>query len=63
VPELPESVPKGPFLAACGLALVGFIAILFARGNELVLLAAMVLVLAGGAIGLKLGLDWWKATE
>jgi len=29
----------------------------------LILLVGMFLVLSAGAIGLKLGLDWWKATE
>ena len=63
MPELPESVPKGPFVAACVLLLVGFVAILFAGGSLVILLLAMVLVLAGGGIGLKLGYDLWKATE
>lgn len=63
MPELPESVPKVPFAVACALMLVGFVAIIFAGGNGVILLMAALLVLAGGGIGAKLGLDLWKATE
>jgi len=62
VPELPESVPKNLFVAAIVLVLVGFIVILFAGGSPIIWLG-MLLVLGGGAIGTKLGLDLWKATE
>ena len=61
--ELPESVPKGPFYAACVLALIGFIAIVFAAGNGLIVWTGALLVLIAGGIGTKLGLDLWKATE
>ena len=63
MPELPESVPKVPFAAACALILLGFIAIVFAGGSGIVIWLGALLVLAGGAIGGKLGLDLWKATE
>ncbi len=63
MPGLPESVPKAPFAAACVLVLIGFVAVIFASGNGLILLGAALLILAGGAIGAKLGLDLWKATE
>jgi hypothetical protein len=63
MPELPESVPKGQFVAACALLLVGFVAVLFAGGSVVILLISLVLVLAGAAIGLKLGYGLWKATE
>ncbi len=61
--ELPESVPKRPVQVAIVLLLVGFIAIIFASGSLLVLSIGTLLVLAAGAIGFKLGLDLWKATE
>jgi hypothetical protein len=61
--ELPEGVPKRPVMIAVGLALLGAIVIIFAGGNGVILLVGMFLVLAAGGIGLKLGLDWWKATE
>ncbi len=63
MPELPESVPKVPFAAAVGLVLLGFIAIVFAGGSAIVIWLGALLVLAGGAIGTKLGLDLWRATE
>ena len=63
MPELPESVPKGQFVAACVLLLVGFVAVLFAGGSLVILLVSLVFVLAGGALGLKLGYGLWKATE
>lgn len=63
MPELPESVPKVPFVAACVLLFLGFVAIIFAGGNGLIMWLGALLVLAGGAIGGKLGLDLWKATE
>lgn len=63
MPELPESVPKGPFAAAVALVLLGFIAILFAGGSAPVIWLGALLVLIGGGIGAKLGLDLWKATE
>jgi hypothetical protein len=63
MPELPESVPKGPFYAACALAFLGFVAIVFAGGNALVMWVGSLLVLAALGIGAKLGLDLWKATE
>lgn len=61
--ELPESVPKRPFMVAVGLALLGFLAIVFAGGNGLIMWTGALLVLIAGAIGTKLGLDLWKATE
>jgi len=63
MPELPEIVPRAPFFAACGLALVGFIAIVFAGGSAPIIWIGALLVLAGAAIGGKIGLDLWKATE
>jgi len=63
MPELPESVAKVPFVAACVLLLLGFVAIIFAGGNALVIWTGALLVLVGGGIGAKLGLDLWKATE
>ena len=63
MPELPQTIPKGPLVAACVLMFVGFVAIIFASGNVLVLAVAALLVLGGGAIGTKIGLDVWKATE
>jgi len=60
--ELPESVPKGPFRVAVGLLVVGFLAIIFG-GSTVAILIGSLLVLAGGAIGTKLGIDLWKATE
>lgn len=63
MPELPESVPKGPFIAACVLLLLGFLAIIFAGGSGIVIWIGALLVLIGGGIGGKLGLDLWKATE
>ena len=63
MPELPESVPKIPFAAACALVFAGFVAIVFAGGSALVIWLGALLVLAGGGIGAKLGLDLWKATE
>ncbi|MEJ7764045.1 MAG: hypothetical protein WKF86_00975 [Acidimicrobiales bacterium] len=56
-------MPKRPVMVAVGLALLGAIVIIFAGGNGLILLVGMFLVLSAGGIGLKLGLDWWKATE
>ena len=61
--QLPESVPMVPFVAACALVLLGFIAIVFAGGSGAIIWLGALLVLAGGAIGAKLGLDLWKATE
>ncbi len=61
MPELPESVPRGPFAVAVGLLVIGFLAIIFGGGPGIVL--GSLLVLAGGGIGAKLGLDLWKATE
>ena len=63
MPELPESVPKAPFAAACVLVLLGFGAIIFAGGSALVIWLGALLLLIGGGIGTKLGLDLWKATE
>jgi hypothetical protein len=63
MPELPESIPKGPFIAACAVALIGFVAIVFAGGNGLVIWIGSLLVLAGLGVGAKLGLDLWRATE
>lgn len=63
MPELPESVAKGPFVGACVLLLVGFVGIVFAGGSLVIIGIATLLVLAGAGIGLKLGLDLWKATE
>ena len=63
MPELPESVPKGLFVAAIVLALLGFILILFAGGSVPIIGLGMLSVLAAAGIGLKLGLDLWKATE
>lgn len=63
MPELPESVPKVPFVAAVVLVLVGLIAILFAGGSAVIIWPAMLLVLIGGGIGTKLGVDLWRATE
>ncbi len=63
MPQLPEIVPKAPFYAACGLALLGFIAIVFAGGNGLIMWLGALLVLAAGAIGTKVGIDLWRATE
>jgi len=62
MPELPDSVPKGPFVAACALLLVGFVAIIFVRSVPGILVGS-VLLLAGAGIGAKLALDLWKATE
>ncbi len=63
MPELPESVPKVPFVAACVLILLGFIAVIFAGGSVAVIWLGALLVLAGGGIATKLGVDLWKATE
>ncbi len=63
MPELPESVPRGPFIAACVLVLLGFLAVLFAGGSGIIIWVGALLVLAGGGIGAKLGFDLWKATE
>ena len=63
MPELPESVPKAPFVAACVLFFLGFVAIVFAGGNGLILWTGTLLVLASIAIGGKIGLDLWRATE
>ncbi len=60
---LPESVPRVPFAVAVGLVVAGFLAIILASGSGLVIWLGALLVLAGGAIGGKLGLDLWKATE
>ena len=61
--ELPEGVPKRPVQVAAGLLLLGFLCIIFAGGSLLIISIGTLLVLAGGAIGFKLGLDLWKATE
>ncbi len=61
--ELPESVPKRPFVIAVALVLLGFLAILFASGSALIIWMGAFSLLVGGAIGTKLGLDLWKATE
>lgn len=63
MPELPESVAKVPFVGACALVLLGFVAIVFAGGSGVVIWLGALLVLTGGGIGAKLGLDLWKATE
>jgi len=63
MPALPDNVPRGLFAAAVVLCLAGFIAIIFASGSLAILGIGTLLVLAGGGIGLKLGLDLWKATE
>ncbi len=42
---------------------LGFLAVLFASGSAPVIWIGALLVLAGGAIGTKLGIDLWKATE
>lgn len=63
MPELPDNIPRGLLAAAVGLAFVGFIAIIFASGSLAILGIGTLLVLAGGGLGLKLGLDLWKATE
>ncbi len=63
MPELPDSVAKAPFVAACALIFVGFVAIVFAGGSGLVIWIGALLVLAGAGIGGKLGLDLWRATE
>ncbi len=61
--ELPDNVPLPLLVAACVLALIGFIAIVFAGGSAPVIWIGALLVLAGVGIGGKLGLDVWKATE
>ena len=61
--ELPDNVPRGMLAAAVVLCLAGFVAIIFASGSLAILGIGTLLVLAGGGIGLKLGLDLWKATE
>jgi len=63
MPELPESVPIPLLVAACVLALAGFIAIVFAGGSAPIIWIGALLVLVGGGIAGKLGLDLWKATE
>jgi len=63
MPELPETVPRGLFTAGVVLLFVGFIAIIFASGSLAILALGTLLVLAGAGIGLKLGVDLWKATE
>jgi hypothetical protein len=63
VAELPDIVSRGLLGAACVLLLLGFIAIIFAGGSLAIMMLGMFLVLGGGGLGLKLGLDIWKATE
>jgi hypothetical protein len=63
MPELPESVPKVPFAVAVGMVLVGLIAIVFAGGSAAIIWPSMLLVLVGGGIATKLGIDLWRATE
>lgn len=61
MPELPESVPRVLFGVAIGLAVVGSLGIIFGGGPGIIL--GSLLVLAGAGVGLKIGLDLWKATE
>jgi len=63
MPELPDNIPRSLLAAAVVLCLAGFIAIIFASGSLAILGIGTLLVLAGGGLGLKLGLDLWKATE
>ena len=63
MPELPDNIPRRLLAAAVVLCLAGFIAIIFASGSLAILGIGTLLVLAGGGLGLKLGLDLWKATE
>lgn len=63
MPELPDVVSKGLLAGAAALFLLGFIAIIFAGGSVLIMMIGMFLVLGGCGLGLKLGMDVWKATE
>jgi len=63
VAELPDVVSRGLLAGACVLLLLGFIAIILASGSVIIMMIGMFLVLAGGGLGLKLGMDIWKATE
>ena len=61
--ELPDVVSRGLLVGAGVLLLLGFVAIIFASGSLIIMMIGMFLVLGGGGLGLKLGLDVWKATE
>ena len=63
MPALPDNVPRNLFATAVVLGLAGFIAIIFASGSLAILGLGTLLVLAGGGLGLKIGLDLWKETE
>lgn len=63
MPALPDDVPRSLFVAAIVLCVAGFIAIIFASGSLAILGIGTLLVLAGAGLGLKIGLDLWKATE
>jgi hypothetical protein len=63
VAELPDVVSRGLLVGAGVLLLLGFVAIIFASGSLIIMMIGMFLVLGGGGLGLKLGLDVWKATE
>ena len=63
MPELPDVVSKGLLVGAGALLLLGFVAIIFAGGSLIIMMIGMFLVLSGGGLGLKLGLDVWKATD